>query len=141
MLYSGKLIVSKAEQLHSGSKLLASHLGTNSSHLGTIWELSERRAKPLLYRERGRKPSGREKGLETSVIQRKRCEMGQTSAAYGQKSPPKRLKNRRHNKGTISVPMGISERQKGPSEPSDYLGLRVSHSLSRRTRGLANIAI
>jgi hydroxylamine reductase (hybrid-cluster protein) len=26
--------------------------------------------------------------------------------------------------------MGISERQKGPSEPSDYLGLRVSHSLS-----------
>jgi hypothetical protein len=44
MPYSGKLIVSKAEQPHSGSKLLASHLGTNSSHLGTIWELSERMA-------------------------------------------------------------------------------------------------
>jgi hypothetical protein len=38
-----------------------------------LW-FSEQKPKPLLYRERGRKPSDREKGLETSAVQRKRCE-------------------------------------------------------------------
>ena len=73
-----------------------------------------------------------ENDLETSAVLRKRCKNTSTSAAYEQKSPPKRLKNRGHIKDTISVPMGVSERQKVPSEPSDYLGLRVSHSLSRQ---------
>ena len=107
------------------------------AQIRAIWaqfgSFSERRAKPLLYRERGRKPSGHEKGLETSAIQRKRCENGPDLCRVWAKVASKTaLKVARHNKDTISVPMGVSERQKGPSEPSDYLGLRVSHSLSRQ---------
>jgi hypothetical protein len=79
---------------------------TNLSHLGTILDLSEDIAKPLLYRERGLKAGKLEIAPKTSAVQRKRCKNGLNSAAYGQRSPFK-------SAGKISIPMGVSERQKG----------------------------
>src|SRR5271155_2629462 len=128
MLYAHKLIVSRAEPRLLSRSRLPPHLGTNSSRLGTIWGFSEQTVKPLPYRERSPKPSGREKGLETSAVQRKRCENTPDLCRVWAKVD---LKRRGHNNDTICIPIGVLERQKGPSEPSDYLGLRVSRSLTR----------
>ena len=113
-------------------------LGQNCSppiwaQIEAIWaqirDFGERTAKPLLRRGRGRKPSDHENRLETSAVQRKRCEKSPNLCPVLAKVA---LFRRGHSKDTISIPRGVSERQKGPSEPSDYLGLRVSHSLSRQ---------
>ena len=66
-----------------------------------------------------------------------RCGNGAKEAQTSAPSRQVALFGRGDGKDTIRIRMEISERQIGPSKPSDYLGLRVSHSLSRRGRGSA----
>jgi hypothetical protein len=131
MLYADKLIVSRAEPRALGRSCLP----LIWAQIPAVWaqfEGSANKRQNLCFAAKEVENRAiAKKGWKPLPSSGRGAETGPTSAAYGQRSPLKCPKNYGHNKDTISVPMGVSERQKGPSEPSDYLGLRVSHSLSR----------